>query len=382
MARTSNNVPVAEEQRGRTSRRGKYASPLRYQRGGGTARATVGGSVSSIAQLCHISHSTCNPSALVPVSRGDSRNSERSLARLGPRVFPAIVSSMTRGGLDHLRSTIETHVQREGLRPLSARTGIPVGQLRSLMDGRAALSTTIERASTALGLEFYVGPPHESDSAGPAGRAVGTPDSPGDREPSRSSEAPEAATPAWVVKLRHDLREDLATLLREFSGAEGRALLAIGSEARPPALSGAAPNADSIRVRVLDVTVGGGSGGATPLERAPVTGYQEFPRRWLESHEIDAGRCAIVGIRGDAMEPTLPDGCSILVDYTHRRPRVGGIFVVRFGTELMVRRALRDRAGRWRLAGDHNRRTPPIPWDRRGTDIVGEVRWMANTFAR
>ena len=82
------------------------------------------------------------------------------------------------------------------------------------------------------------------------------------------------------------------------------------------------------------------------------------------------------------MEPTLPDGCSILMDYTRRRPRVGGIFVVRFGTELMVRRALRDRAGRWRLAGDHNRRTPPIPWDRRGTDIVGEVRWMANTFAR
>ncbi|MDE0177345.1 MAG: S24/S26 family peptidase [Gammaproteobacteria bacterium] len=280
---------------------------------------------------------------------------------------------MTRGGLDHLRSTVKTHVQREGLRPLSARTGIPVGQLRSLLDGRAALSTTIECASTAFGLEFYVGPPRGSDPGGAAAdRAAGTP-----------VEAPAAATPpAWVMKLRNDLREDVATLLREFTVAEHRALLATGAAVRQPALSGAAPSADSVRVRMLDAAAGGDGGGVPPLEQARVTGYQEFPRRWLERHEIDAGRCAIVGIRGDAMEPTLPDGCSVLVDYTRRRLRVGRIFVVRSGAELLVRRALKDRAGRWLLAGDHHRSTPPVPWDRRTSEVVGEVRWMATTFSR
>ena len=183
------------------------------------------------------------------------------------------------------------------------------------------------------------------------------------------------------MKLRSDLREDVATLLREFTVAEHRAFVATGAAARPPALSGAAPSAESVRVRMLDIAAGGESGGVPLLEQARVTGYQEFPRRWLERHEIEAGRCVIVGIRGDAMEPTLPDGCSILVDYTRRRLRVGRIFVVRSGAELMVRRALKDGAGRWLLAGDHHPRTPPAPWDRRGSEVVGEVRWMANTFA-
>ena len=275
--------------------------------------------------------------------------------------FSAIVSFMTRGGLDHLRSTVRTHVQREGLRPLSARMGIPVGQLRSLLDGRAALSTTIECASTAFGLEFYVGPPRESGPGEPADGAVDTP-----------VESPAAATPpAWAIDLRRDVCADVATLLREFTGAE----------AIQPALSGAAPSADYARVRMLDIAADGDGGGVPPLDQARVTGYQEFPRRWLEHHEIDAGRCAIVGMRGDAMEPTLPDGCSILVDYTRRRLRAGRIFVVRSGAELTARRALKDRAGRWLLAGDHHRHTPPVPWDRRASEVVGEVRWMANTFA-
>ncbi len=183
------------------------------------------------------------------------------------------------------------------------------------------------------------------------------------------------------MNLRRDLREDVATLLRGFTSADARAFLATGAAARQPALTGVAPSADYARVRMLDAAAGGESGGELLLEQARVTGYQEFPRRWLERHEIDAGRCAIVGIRGDAMEPTLPDGCSILVDYTRRRLRVGRIFVVRSGAELMVRRALKDRAGRWLLAGDHHPRTPPAPWDRRGSEVVGEVRWMANTFA-
>ena len=132
------------------------------------------------------------------------------------RVF-AIVLHVTRSGLDQLRAAVRLHVEREGLRPLSARTGIPVGQLRSLMQGRAALSTTLERVASALGLEFYVGPPRKPDSArarkGYEGQSV--------RE--RPAFGDEAA-PAWAMKLQRELRaglrEDLVQVLRDLTDAK------------------------------------------------------------------------------------------------------------------------------------------------------------------
>ena len=84
------------------------------------------------------------------------------------------------------------------------------------MQGRAALSTTLERVSSALGLEFYVGPPREPASArarrGYEGQAV--------RE--RPASGDEAA-PAWAMKLQRELRaglrEDLARVLGELTDA-------------------------------------------------------------------------------------------------------------------------------------------------------------------
>ena len=131
--------------------------------------------------------------------------------------FFAIVLHVTRSGLDHLRSAVRLHVEREGLRPLSVRTGVPVGQLRSLLQGRAALSTTLERVSSALGLEFYIGPPRKPGAArarkGYEGRTVR------ERPPSG-----EEAAPAWAMALQRDLRdglrEDLAQVLRELMGTK------------------------------------------------------------------------------------------------------------------------------------------------------------------
>ena len=62
-------------------------------------------------------------------------------------------------GFGPLRSAVRSRVDQEGLRPLSARIGIPVGQLRSLIAERSVLSSTVESVVEALGLEFYVGPP-------------------------------------------------------------------------------------------------------------------------------------------------------------------------------------------------------------------------------
>ena len=127
------------------------------------------------------------------------------------------MSHVTRSGLDHLRSAVRQHVDREGLRPLSVRTGVPVGQLRSILQGRAALSTTLERVSSALGLEFYIGP---ARTAGTARARRGYEGSTVRERPAPGEEAP----PAWAANLQRELRaglrEDLAQALRDLTGAK------------------------------------------------------------------------------------------------------------------------------------------------------------------
>ena len=96
---------------------------------------------------------------------------------------------------------------------------------------------------------------------------------------------------------------------------------------------------------------------------------------------------ALTGLRGsirvvgESMEPTLPDGGSILVDRNRRRRRVGRIFVVRTGRRP-DRQAPRQEHGR-RLAA-HQRPPgqaglPTRPWPH-GTEVIGEVKWAARTF--
>ena len=124
---------------------------------------------------------------------------------------------MTRSGLEFLRSAVRQQVEREGLRPLSVRTGVPVGQLRSILQGRAALSTTLERVSSALGLEFYIGPARTPGAApargGYEGHTV--------RERAASGEE---AAPAWAAKLQRELRaglrEDLTQMLRDLTATK------------------------------------------------------------------------------------------------------------------------------------------------------------------
>ena len=81
------------------------------------------------------------------------------------------------------------------------------------------------------------------------------------------------------------------------------------------------------------------------------------------------------------MEPTLVDGCSILVNHVSRRRRVGRIFVVRTDDGLIVKRASREAPGAWQLVSDNPDKHvwPNRPWP---TDavIVGEVKWTARTF--
>ena len=105
-------------------------------------------------------------------------------------------------------------------------------------------------------------------------------------------------------------------------------------------------------------------------------GLAWFSRSWLDRLNLDATRRAIIRVRGESMEPTSPDGCSIMFDRNQRTPRDGRIYVVRVGDGLIVKRASK-RGGGWELASE-NPAVESEPWPA-DAEVVGEVVLMAQT---
>ena len=134
---------------------------------------------------------------------------------------------------------------------------------------------------------------------------------------------------------------------------------------------------DRSPVRLLEIASAAGVG-AEVYDETPV-GLLWFRNDWLRSHSIDPEQSNIISVRGASMEPTLPDGCSILVDRKRREPQDGRIYVMRTEDGLVVKRLGLDEEGRWEIRSDSPDWgvTPMSP----GTEIIGEVRWAARTFS-
>ena len=128
------------------------------------------------------------------------------------------------------------------------------------------------------------------------------------------------------------------------------------------------------------VEVAAAAGGGAEVYDETVVGRLWFRRDWLQRHTIDPDQCNVISVRGESMEPTLPDGCSILVDRSQgrRRRREGRIFVMRTEDGLVVKRVGRDEEGRWEIRSDNPAWLPLFLSEE--TDIIGEVRWCGVTF--
>ena len=117
--------------------------------------------------------------------------------------------------------------------------------------------------------------------------------------------------------------------------------------------------------------------GGSDLDKVAM-GYISFRRDWLESHGINPTRCALLQVQGSSMEPTLPEGCTLLVDLLDQELTVDRIYVLRLNGQLVVKRYGRDRMGRDLLVSDNPdfraRLFPP------NAVLIGQVRWMGKVL--
>lgn len=157
--------------------------------------------------------------------------------------------------------------------------------------------------------------------------------------------------PDWARRLREDIRRDLSVLLTQSKDAK------VPVESRHVAikqLSAAAGNKEE------------------PKES--VAGYITFTRAWLDRHGLYPQQCTIVGVKGESMAPTLPDGSAILVDRNRAQLKEGRIFVFETDDGMMVKRVDRDSNGGWQLVSD-NPDWDAVAWPD-GAKVFGEVRWV------
>ena len=272
---------------------------------------------------------------------------------------------------------------RQGSVPdVAKRAGLPKRSVQSVLDGHLPSVSRAEEIAHALGLEFYIGPPRQPENLKEA---------PLLSEITAALDLPAAASKKEILAAIADLaaragqadadgarwqevQEKLSLLLQAQQGGD--------SVTEPAAGYATALNDDQARGEpgsarrpvdtVAELAAAAGSGAAALDET--VTGQLWFRRDWLDARAIDPAQCVVIGVRGESMEPTLPDGCSILVDRSRTRRLSGHVYVLHTDEGIVVKRLVHGADG-WLLASDH-----PAWKDRDWPDeseVIGDVRWMA-----
>ena len=107
-----------------------------------------------------------------------------------------------------------------------------------------------------------------------------------------------------------------------------------------------------------------------------VNRYVPFRRDWLAELGLDPELCELVRIEHTMMEPTLPYGCTVLIDNRTREPEDGRIYILATEYGLWVSRIVRHEALDWVLVseGPDIRQRGPFT---KQMQIIGEVRWFS-----
>lgn len=276
------------------------------------------------------------------------------------------MSLVTRYGIEYLRQAVRQRIEAEGLRPFSLRTGIPLGQLRSVIEGRAARSTTLELIASVLELEFYIGPARPDSALRPRlpaeiARALGLP---------RGATVDDAVGAIRKDAMASRLREGIGLVQELMKQAAATAALIprLISRERSPA-RGESESAVVMIPFAPEVRLAAGTGEVV-FEESPEVSIAVAAgalAAWARPERLTCVQAA-----GDSMRPTIHDGDLVAVDAGRVEPLDGRLFAVRTGAGLVVKR-LRQAGGGWLLISD-NPAHPPRPAAEEDR-IVGQVAW-------
>lgn len=131
----------------------------------------------------------------------------------------------------------------------------------------------------------------------------------------------------------------------------------------------------TIPINGYDIEASAGPGALVHAEEY-VSFTLAFPPEYLErltrSHPKNL---AIIGIKGDSMSPTLKDDDLVMLDSSKTNLSYDGMFVLRFGEALHVKRIARSPSKGFITIISDNQYHPPQEWPADDVEVVGKVIW-------
>ena len=256
---------------------------------------------------------------------------------------------MTLQGIDALVQLVRQQIDTEGLRPVAKRTGIPVGQLRSFVQGRASQHTTLQSIASAMGLQVVIGQVKQGGMNAPLPgkltRALGLP--------------PDASIAEAVNAIERDaagsrLRTGMNLMKEMTEGATALAELVPGIAESTIRMI---PFAEHVRFRADTGEVE----------------FQESSDIWAAVAErvlppwARAARLTCIRMAGGSTDAALA-----VVDFNRRTAVDEQLFIVHVVDTLAVKR-VRQVGDQWNVFSDGSAHPPkPLRADDR---IVGRVAW-------
>lgn len=122
-------------------------------------------------------------------------------------------------------------------------------------------------------------------------------------------------------------------------------------------------------VPMYDIEAAAGTGRAFDAENVETTLY--FETNQLAAEGLDPAQLVGAKVRGDSMGETLRDGDQVLVNRAQCKP--DGVFLIRMGDELRIKRVQRVAGGALMLISDNTHYPPELlkPQDMKDVEILG-----------
>jgi phage repressor protein C with HTH and peptisase S24 domain len=132
---------------------------------------------------------------------------------------------------------------------------------------------------------------------------------------------------------------------------------------------------DQVRIPIYDIVVSAGSGREV-LREEPIS-WATFPALYVRELG-EASSLQMISVEGDSMEPDLRSGDKVIFDSSATQPR-DGMYVVRLGDQLLVKRLRIVAAGRVELVSSNPIYQPfTVDLARDDFEIKGRVKWKGN----
>jgi phage repressor protein C with HTH and peptisase S24 domain len=134
---------------------------------------------------------------------------------------------------------------------------------------------------------------------------------------------------------------------------------------------GGAADAGPLLVPRLAVAASAGPGAT--VDDDVMVGVEAIDRRLARRLGLREGAASVIRVRGDSMAPGLMDGDHLVVDQDDVRPTAkGGLYVIRIGEALMVKRVRLMPQGM--VATSDNPAAPPVPDG--PIRVIGRIVWQ------